>query len=87
VRVRIAPGALMPPSPSRRARAVGPGRGSGFDRYASAARQVVRRSRKAEVASSSLAAGSHGLLAQLGEHLPCKQEVVGSSPTGSTTPG
>ena len=26
----------------------------------------------------------YGLLAQLGERLPCKQEVVGSIPTGST---
>lgn len=26
----------------------------------------------------------YGLIAQLGEHLPCKQEVVGSIPTGST---
>jgi hypothetical protein len=25
-----------------------------------------------------------GALAQLGEHLPCKQDVVGSIPTGST---
>ena len=25
-----------------------------------------------------------GALAQLGEHLPCKQKVVGSNPTGST---
>lgn len=27
----------------------------------------------------------HGAIAQLGERLPCKQEVVGSIPTGSTT--
>src|SRR5690606_1314359 len=39
----------------------------------------------------SLAAGSpagqvaYGALAQLGEHLLCKQGVVGSIPTGSTT--
>ena len=26
----------------------------------------------------------HGLIAHLGERLPCKQEVVGSIPTGST---
>lgn len=25
-----------------------------------------------------------GALAQLGEHLPCKQEAAGSSPAGST---
>ena len=29
----------------------------------------------------------HGALAQLGEHLLCKQGVVGSIPTGSTTLG
>ncbi len=29
----------------------------------------------------------HGALAQLGEHLLCKQGVVGSIPTGSTTEG
>jgi hypothetical protein len=27
---------------------------------------------------------SYGALAQLGERLPCKQEVAGSSPAGST---
>jgi hypothetical protein len=27
----------------------------------------------------------HGAIAQLGEHLLCKQGVVGSIPTGSTT--
>ena len=30
-------------------------------------------------------ASKNGSLAQLGEHLPYKQEVVGSSPTVSTT--
>ena len=29
-------------------------------------------------------AGKKGALAQLGEHLLCKQRVVGSIPTGST---
>ncbi len=28
---------------------------------------------------------AHGALAQLGERLPCTQEVVGSNPMGSTT--
>ena len=28
---------------------------------------------------------SHGILAQLGEHLPYKQRVTGSSPVGPTT--
>ncbi len=41
------------------------------------------------IQSSAPAAGvekSHfGALAQLGEHLLCKQGVVGSIPTGSTT--
>ena len=27
----------------------------------------------------------HGILAQLGEHLPYKQRVTGSSPVGSTS--
>ena len=31
--------------------------------------------------------GNHGALAQLGEHLLCKQGVVGSIPTGSTKLG
>ncbi len=29
---------------------------------------------------------SHGILAQLGEHLPYKQRVIGSSPIGPTKP-
>lgn len=29
-------------------------------------------------------AGLDGAVAQLGEHLPCKQEVTGSMPVGST---
>lgn len=34
-----------------------------------------------------LTGSRYGLLAHLGERLPCKQEVVGSSPTGSTSFG
>jgi hypothetical protein len=32
-------------------------------------------------------ASANGAIAQLGEHLLCKQGVVGSIPTGSTIPG
>ena len=42
---------------------------------------VERHLAKVEVASSSLVCGS---LAQLGEHLPYKQRVSGSSPLTST---
>ena len=32
-------------------------------------------------------AEDYGVLAQLGEHLPYKQRVIGSSPIGPITPG
>ena len=35
------------------------------------------------VSVSMLTTDSHGVLAQLGEHLPYKQRVIGSSPIGS----
>ncbi len=35
------------------------------------------------VSVSMLTIDSHGVLAQLGEHLPYKQRVIGSSPIGS----
>ena len=34
--------------------------------------------------TASLRCGAHGGVAQLGERLPCKQEVMGSTPTIST---
>ena len=32
--------------------------------------------------SVAIAANSYGIIAQLGEHLPYKQRVIGSSPIG-----
>ena len=44
-----------------------------------------RRSVTAEVVSSKLnRTANHGTIAQLGERLLCKQDVVGSNPSGST---
>ena len=43
---------------------------------------LERRPVTAEVAGSSPAWVAHGSLAQLGEHLPYKQRVTGSSPVG-----
>ena len=34
--------------------------------------------------TASLRCGAHGGVAQLGEHLPCKQGVMGSNPIIST---
>ena len=53
---------------------------------------LERRPVTAEVTSSSLVWVvynyiSHGILAQLGEHLPYKQRVTGSSPVGPTNAG
>ena len=45
---------------------------------------LERRPVTAEVESSSLFWVVCGILAQLGEHLPYKQRVIGSSPIGST---
>jgi hypothetical protein len=47
---------------------------------------LERRPVTAEVAGSSPAwvVLSYGILAQLGEHLPYKQRVIGSSPIGPT---
>ena len=56
-------------------------------RYADLAHLVERHLAKVEVASSSLVSRSiflSGSLAQLGEHLPYKQRVTGSSPVGPT---
>ena len=51
--------------------------------HASVAHLVERHLAKVEVASSSLVGRSIcGSLAQLGEHLPYKQRVIGSSPIG-----
>ena len=53
---------------------------------------LERRPVTAEVESSSLFwvvfkfKGNFGVLAQLGEHLPYKQRVIGSSPIGSIKP-
>ena len=44
---------------------------------------LERRPVTAEVESSSLFWVVCGVLAQLGEHLPYKQRVIGSSPIGS----
>ena len=43
---------------------------------------LERRPVTAEVESSSLIWVVYGVLAQLGEHLPYKQRVIGSSPIG-----
>ena len=43
---------------------------------------LERRPVTAEVAGSSPAWVVYGILAQLGEHLPYKQRVTGSSPVG-----
>ena len=43
---------------------------------------LERRPVTAEVESSSLFWVGYGILAQLGEHLPYKQRVTGSSPVG-----
>ncbi len=43
---------------------------------------LERRPVTAEVAGSSPAWVVYGILAQLGEHLPYKQRVIGSSPIG-----
>ena len=43
---------------------------------------LERRPVTAEVVSSSLIWVVYGVLAQLGEHLPYKQRVTGSSPVG-----
>ena len=54
-------------------------------KYAAVAHLVERHLAKVEVASSSLVGRSIcGSLAQLGEHLPYKQRVSGSSPLTST---
>ena len=45
---------------------------------------LERRPVTAEVESSSLFWVVYGVLAQLGEHLPYKQRVIGSSPIGPT---
>ena len=45
---------------------------------------LERRPVTAEVAGSSPAGVANGILAQLGEHLPYKQGVTGSSPVGPT---
>ena len=45
---------------------------------------LERRPVTAEVESSSLFWVVCGVLAQLGEHLPYKQRVIGSSPIGPT---
>ena len=45
---------------------------------------LERRPVTAEVESSSLFWVVCGILAQLGEHLPYKQRVIGSSPIGPT---
>ena len=37
--------------------------------------------------TASLRCGAHGGVAQLGEHLPCKQGVMGSNPIISTMRG
>ena len=53
---------------------------------AAVAHLVERHLAKVEVASSSLVGRSIcGSLAQLGEHLPYKQRVTGSSPVTPTT--
>ena len=48
---------------------------------------LERRPVTAEVVSSSLIWVVYGVLAQLGEHLPYKQRVIGSSPIGPMIAG
>ena len=48
---------------------------------------LERRPVTAEVESSSLFWVVYGVLAQLGEHLPYKQRVIGSSPIGPIQDG
>ena len=52
-------------------------------------RPVVPSGQRGVAGAPGLAAelplDDHGAIAQLGEHLLCKQGVVGSIPTGSTT--
>ena len=43
---------------------------------------LERRPVTAEVEGSNPSQVVYGILAQLGEHLPYKQEVIGSSPIG-----
>ena len=45
---------------------------------------LERRPVTAEVVGSSPIRVAFGVLAQLGEHLPYKQRVIGSSPIGPT---
>ena len=52
--------------------------------YADLAHLVERDLAKVEVAGSSPVIRSNGGLAQLGEHLPYKQRVIGSSPIPPT---
>ncbi len=54
-------------------------------RYADLAHLVERDLAKVEVAGSNPVIRSNGSLAQLGEHLPYKQRVRGSSPLAPTT--
>ena len=53
-------------------------------KYADLAHLVERDLAKVEVAGSTPVIRSIGSLAQLGEHLPYKQEVIGSIPITST---
>jgi hypothetical protein len=50
--------------------------------HAKAKRSVPGETRKSE---DGLAVSRHGAIAQLGERVLCKHEVVGSIPSGSTT--
>ena len=64
-------------------------RGQGFEspsgrRNADLAHLVERNLAKVEVAGSTPVIRSIGSLAQLGEHLPYKQEVIGSIPIAPT---
>ena len=45
---------------------------------------VARQIHALEVAGSNPVPATMGSVAQLGEHLPCKQEAEGSSPSRST---
>ena len=47
---------------------------------------LERRPVTAKVTGSSPVWVVYGILAQLGEHLPYKQRVIGSSPIGPITP-
>ena len=47
--------------------------------------RVMDGSRQMRISCNPFNKKPYGAIAQLGERLPCKQEVEGSTPSGSTT--